>query len=516
MKRVKKMTAALTAAVLAAVFPFAAFSEASRLGDVDADGVTDRADAALLGQYLAGDAAISEDGMLNADMDGDGIVSEEDLDLLAAYEQELCITNGGDAVVTTAQDPENYSPWFTDEYGNTYNRGTNASISTTLEIAAYPQTVFDLGETFQTDGLKVYMINQRSWTTVTYDVSGALKIYTNFDAYTPGTYTVKIYTDYSGYEAKTSDCVTYEVTVRAGGTVPYYDETDTTTTATTATTATYTTTETTTTATTVSTGTTAWGGWDIADVPDVAATTQYVNAEVGGIATLVIENPPANATVTEVVSSDEKIVKLYEIDYLGDVISIHTAELNAGYAYVLATLSTGERYLFLITINQLTTPFFTETAEPIASTVLTAATDVLYCEVCGKALSDGNDFDTMFLDHICRDCYLAGAGGTYPGEIRTLPAETSATTTTTTTALISTTARSQNSTNFSESRGDIDENGEIGMSDAVHLAKATANSGSVSLTAQGRLNADLDGDGDLTGADLSRLLQFLGGALKML
>ena len=477
MKRMKKLTAALTAAILTAAFPFAVCAEAVRLGDVDADGIVDRADAALLGQYLSGDAELTDEGMLNADMNADGNVDAEDLEQLSAYESALCIAESGTGAVTTVQDPENYSPWFTDEQGNTYSRGTNASLSTYLVIEELPQTSFLLGEAFSTEGLKVFMVNQRTWTTVTYDVSDQLCIYTDYDADTPGTYTVKVYTDYSGYQASTDEPVSYEVTVAADGTAPW-EETDITTTVTTVTTGTTFSTET----TTMTTPGTAIcsDGWQTTEMTTVVATTQYVEALVDDVFTLVIMDPPANATVTEVISSNEKIVELYEIDYYETVISIHTVEQSAGYAYVLATLSTGEKYLFFISVND---RLVITTSETIGTTTLpggstATTTTTVYTTATGGYVTDENGDPVV----------INGTTAVY----------------------------SQTSAKESEVRGDADGDGGVRLADAIQISKASAGVEGFALTAQGKLNADLDGDGEITSKDLDRILKFLVGSLKTL
>ena len=61
-------------------------------------------------------------------------------------------------------------------------------------------------------------------------------------------------------------------------------------------------------------------------------------------------------------------------------------------------------------------------------------------------------------------------------------------------------------------RGDVDENGEVDLPDAVLLAKASASLADLSV--QGRTNADCDGNGDLTSNDLVLLLQYLAGTLS--
>lgn len=61
-------------------------------------------------------------------------------------------------------------------------------------------------------------------------------------------------------------------------------------------------------------------------------------------------------------------------------------------------------------------------------------------------------------------------------------------------------------------RGDVDVNGEVELEDAVLLAKSVAGITGVSVTAQGRLNADCNDDGDVGSDDLTILLKYLAGS----
>lgn len=117
---------------------------------------------------------------------------------------------------------------------------------------------------------------------------------------------------------------------------------------------------------------------------------------------------------------------------------------------------------------------------------------------------------------------------------------TASTTTTTTTTTVTTTTTTFTTTTATEStavttettlsqptetttvstqqggiKGDLDCNGQVLLEDAVMLAKA-AGGFDVGLSAQGRLNAELDGKDGITGGDLTVLLQYLSGIISKL
>ena len=116
-------------------------------------------------------------------------------------------------VVTTSPYYPEHNPWITDDEGHTHYAGTNALQECRLEIKNYPQTAFAVGEEFNTNGLQVFLIEQRRFNQKDYDVTPVLNIETDYDANTEGTYTVKLSTDYINGEAYTDDVITYEVTV---------------------------------------------------------------------------------------------------------------------------------------------------------------------------------------------------------------------------------------------------------------------------------------------------------------
>ena len=60
--------------------------------------------------------------------------------------------------------------------------------------------------------------------------------------------------------------------------------------------------------------------------------------------------------------------------------------------------------------------------------------------------------------------------------------------------------------------GDVDENGRVEIADAILLARWMAEDTDITVTAQGLLNADLTGDGQVTTDDSAKLLRNLAGA----
>ena len=106
-----------------------------------------------------------------------------------------------------------------------------------------------------------------------------------------------------------------------------------------------------------------------------------------------------------------------------------------------------------------------------------------------------------------------------PAETTTVSttAETTTTTTETTTATITTvTTESQTVSSTTETSavskpdyGDVNCDGQIDVADAVLLARFLAEDSEANITAQGKVNAECDGDGDLSGADTIRILQYI-------
>lgn len=88
--------------------------------------------------------------------------------------------------------------------------------------------------------------------------------------------------------------------------------------------------------------------------------------------------------------------------------------------------------------------------------------------------------------------------------------ETIVTTSVTTTTVIMTTPAAQKQ----GMRGDVNEDGSVELDDAVLLCRAMASY--ATLTAQGRMNGDLDGVEGIGAGDLSLLLQYIAGAVEIL
>lgn len=104
-------------------------------------------------------------------------------------------------------------------------------------------------------------------------------------------------------------------------------------------------------------------------------------------------------------------------------------------------------------------------------------------------------------------------------EITEKPKATESTTTTTTTTTMTTTLTEYTESTTTEDSseigpavlpGDVDTNGQVQVADAVLLARYLAED-KVTVTAQGKLNADLDGTDGLSADDLGALLRKLAG-----
>ena len=65
-------------------------------------------------------------------------------------------------------------------------------------------------------------------------------------------------------------------------------------------------------------------------------------------------------------------------------------------------------------------------------------------------------------------------------------------------------------------RGDVDVSGNVNIADAVMLARFNAEDADVTVTAQGKANAELTDDGNVNNDDLSRLLEYLAGIVTEL
>ena len=95
-------------------------------------------------------------------------------------------------------------------------------------------------------------------------------------------------------------------------------------------------------------------------------------------------------------------------------------------------------------------------------------------------------------------------------ETTTTTATTTETTTTTTT-----TESTAESVLTAGLRGDVDCSGDVKIADAVLLARYIAED-AVTVTAQGLVNAETDGEAGLTSGDLAVLLQYLAGSVQRL
>ena len=142
---------------------------------------------------------------------GMGLTLKLDINVLPIGGTGEAYTAGSE--VTSAQQDPYYSPFFTDENGNTYNRGTNACCGYYLYIVRKGRTEFAVGEELDTTGLQVFLVEDRSWNDVYYDVTSELTITSNYDPNTPGEYEVSVFTEYAGKEGKAEKPVTYTVTV---------------------------------------------------------------------------------------------------------------------------------------------------------------------------------------------------------------------------------------------------------------------------------------------------------------
>lgn len=89
---------------------------------------------------------------------------------------------------------------------------------------------------------------------------------------------------------------------------------------------------------------------------------------------------------------------------------------------------------------------------------------------------------------------------------------------TTTAAAVTTTTTTATTTTVSEAAhkmtGDVDVNGTVELADAVLLAKSVGQVEGITLSAQGRLNAECDGIGTVDSGDLGTLLSYIAGLIS--
>ncbi len=105
----------------------------------------------------------------------------------------------------------------------------------------------------------------------------------------------------------------------------------------------------------------------------------------------------------------------------------------------------------------------------------------------------------------------------------TTSTETTTTTTTTETTTTTTTTETTTSSELPQTddtsavtpgtqlAGDVDCSGEVNVADAVMLARFLAEDTEVSVSAQGKANANVNGDSDVSSDDLTFILEFLAG-----
>lgn len=113
----------------------------------------------------------------------------------------------------------------------------------------------------------------------------------------------------------------------------------------------------------------------------------------------------------------------------------------------------------------------------------------------------------------------------YPAAAETTTAATTATTTetttTTTTAVVTTTSSTTADTETTGAplvkvKGDVDENGEVNVLDAVLLARIVGDEAGLTVSKQAKLNAMIDDDGSVDSTDLSILMLYLARKIDKL
>ena len=135
-----------------------------------------------------------------------------------------------------------------------------------------------------------------------------------------------------------------------------------------------------------------------------------------------------------------------------------------------------------------------------------------------------DDSYSLAYDYLKIEIWYFGSDGTAPTAVTVNPTltlvfeepiwvtkdyeipDTPVTTTTTTTTITTTTTTTEISTVV---KGDADCNGVISIADSVLISRYIAEDSAVELTEEGRLNADCNGDGNITAADTSVLNRYL-------
>ena len=62
--------------------------------------------------------------------------------------------------------------------------------------------------------------------------------------------------------------------------------------------------------------------------------------------------------------------------------------------------------------------------------------------------------------------------------------------------------------------GDVNESGNVDVSDAVLLARYIAEDAGANVSAQGKINADVDKNGNQDGEDVTLILQYIAKLIK--
>jgi hypothetical protein len=110
-----------------------------------------------------------------------------------------------------------------------------------------------------------------------------------------------------------------------------------------------------------------------------------------------------------------------------------------------------------------------------------------------------------------------GGGGSHGHQVTYPTVTTTTSTTTTTTTTVTTTTTTDTGSNKTNAVwGDVDDNKEVDVKDAVLLARIASNDTTLKadeVTDQGKINADVTHDGVTTTADLAKLLRFLANQL---
>jgi hypothetical protein len=255
------------------------------------------------------------------------------------------------AVTTTPYTPE-YEPWITDEDGHTYYAGTNALYSVHLVFREFPQMEFAVGEEFNTDGLQVFMIEERRFNEKDYDVTPVLNIETDYDPNTEGKYTVWLSTDYQNGDAYTDDVLSYEVIVSSAVTTAPAGDSDTIGTAVA---------ETTTGTTTVTTITTSETYYTANDVltdedPGAPVVLDAVEIPLGDFRTATVCPYSGNESVISLIAADEDVLSDLSFEYSedtengGEVIRVHLTAGTVGETTVTVELSDGRLYLIPVRV----------------------------------------------------------------------------------------------------------------------------------------------------------------------